>query len=293
MSPNTLKVDGSSTPKGFAKLRAVLRPKEPCRTSEGAAIQGSQEKAAAMSTGVSIRIPEFTRSESWFTKAQDHGFSGNDSEWDYISEDSKLKGKEKAKFLRRDSGLPPSPPIKIHAAVKNAESAIGNIIPDQILSSVQSSLPLNLSATAENAGAQFSTDANTAIPITGSASKTLETRRMSFDSYGDRETTEKRYIEAAGNLEAALKLPRKNWKSFKIPDFRNLVDVNDPIPDLREAIKKTLDVRASSIRDKSLWAKGKRCTERIFTAISPFAKFSLLVAKDGSNVISLIAVQLT
>jgi hypothetical protein len=104
------------------------------------------------------------------------------------------------------------------------------------------------------------------------------------DLSGDRETTEKRYREAVEQLKKSVKLPRKNWEAFDIPDFKNLCDVNNPIPQLQEDIKKTLDAKKEAFNDPSFWSKSKRVTETIFTAITPFAKNVLLVAKEGSNV---------
>ena len=60
----------------------------------------------------------------------------------------------------------------------------------------------------------------------------------------------------------------------------------DPISGLRKRIKKTLDARAEAITHKTISARSKRWIEEIFTAIGPFAKNVLLVAKDGTNVIS-------
>jgi hypothetical protein len=104
------------------------------------------------------------------------------------------------------------------------------------------------------------------------------------DLSGDREKTEKRYREAVEELKKSVKLPRKNWEAFDIPDFKNLADVNNPIPQLQEDIKKTLDAKKEAFKDPSFWSKSKRVTETIFMAITPFAKNVLLVAKEGSNV---------
>ena len=104
------------------------------------------------------------------------------------------------------------------------------------------------------------------------------------DLSGDREKTEIRYREAMEQLKKSVKLPRKNWETFDIPDFKNLADVNNPIPQLQEDIKKTLDAKKKAFKDPSFWSKSKRVTETIFTAITPFAKNVLHVAKEGSNV---------
>ena len=105
-----------------------------------------------------------------------------------------------------------------------------------------------------------------------------------LDPSGDRERTERRYREAVEQFQKSVKLPRKNWETFVIPDFKNLADVNDPIPQLREDIKKTLDARNNAFKNPNFWSKSKRITEEIFTAISPFVKNVLFVAKEGSSV---------
>jgi hypothetical protein len=107
---------------------------------------------------------------------------------------------------------------------------------------------------------------------------------VQLDASGDRERTEARYKEAVEQLQKSVKLSRKNWETFEIPDFKNLADVTDPIPQLQEDIKKTLDARKEDFKDQSFWSKSKRITERIFTTISPFAKNFLFVAKEGSSV---------
>jgi len=101
---------------------------------------------------------------------------------------------------------------------------------------------------------------------------------------GDRERTEKRYKDAVDQLQRSIKLPRKNWEAFAIPDFKDFPDVTNPIPQLQVDIEKTMNARAASIRDPGFWSTTKRVTERIFTAITPLAKNVLFVAKEGSNV---------
>jgi hypothetical protein len=101
---------------------------------------------------------------------------------------------------------------------------------------------------------------------------------------GDRERTEKRYREAVAKLQKSIKLPRESWEVFAIRDFKDFADVTNPIPQLQQDIKKTLDAREKSIKDPGVWSTTKRITEKIFTAISPLAKNVLVVAKEGSNV---------
>jgi len=105
-----------------------------------------------------------------------------------------------------------------------------------------------------------------------------------IDPSGDRERTEKRYREAVEHLHNSVKLPRKNWEAFEIPELKHLADVINPIPQLQEDIKKTLDARASSFKDPHFWSTSKRVAERIFMAITPFAINFLSVANEGSAV---------
>ena len=125
---------------------------------------------------------------------------------------------------------------------------------------------------------------NSSVASDDSPCSAIHQTPVQLDPSGDRERTEGRYKEAVKELKKSVKLPRKNWEAFEIPDFKDLGDLNDPIPQLREDIKKTLDARKDDFKDQSFWSMGKRVTERIFTAISPFAKNVLSVVKDGSNV---------
>lgn len=49
-------------------------------------------------------------------------------------------------------------------------------------------------------------------------------------------------------------------------------------------IKKILDVRSSSIKDRNVWSKEKHVMERTFIPMSPLIKNILLIAKSGSSV---------
>jgi hypothetical protein len=114
----------------------------------------------------------------------------------------------------------------------------------------------------------------------------------SRDTFGDKERTENRYKEAVKWLEESLSLPRTNLEPFVIPDFTD-ISKNDSVDQLRQEIKKILDVRSSSMKDRSFWSKGKHIMETIFISISPFIKNILLVGKSGSSVYSLSNLLLT
>ena len=121
-------------------------------------------------------------------------------------------------------------------------------------------------------------------PLPAAVLSPPSTAAAGFGVSGDRELTEKRYKNAVEQLQRSIKLPRKNWEAFAIPDFKDFADVTNPIPQLQGDIEKTINARAASIRDPGFWSTTKRVTERIFTAITPLAKNVLFVAKEGSNV---------
>lgn len=122
----------------------------------------------------------------------------------------------------------------------------------------------------------------------------LEESRPSHsrDPFGDQERTENRYKKAVKWLEESLSLPRTNLEPFVIPDFTD-ISKNDSVGQLRQEIKKILDVRSSSMKDRSFWSKGKHIMELTFISISPFIKNILLVGKSGSSVYSLSNLLLT
>jgi len=69
------------------------------------------KKVSAQDPNVdTIPIPEFTRADFWITKDQDYeSIYNDDAEWDYLPNDSPLKGKEKARRIERHYLLPPLP----------------------------------------------------------------------------------------------------------------------------------------------------------------------------------------
>lgn len=97
------------------------------------------------------------------------------------------------------------------------------------------------------------------------------------DPFGDRKRTISRYKIAAVKLQASLNPSQAHWKSFKFLEKNNLD--KDPISQLREEINKTLTDRKE---EKKSWI------EKIFSAISPFAKNFLTIAKEGQTVYLLI-----
>src|SRR5947207_2649606 len=84
---------------------------------------------------------------------------------------------------------------------------------------------------------------NSGVAPDGSPSSANQQTAVPLDPSSDRERTEGRYKEAVEELKKSVKLPRKNWETFEIPDFKNLADVNDPISQLREDIKEILNAK--------------------------------------------------
>ena len=113
-----------------------------------------------------------------------------------------------------------------------------------------------------------------------------------LDPFGDRERTERRYKDAAEQLEKSLNIRRRNWETFEIPTLGNISE-NDPIPQLREQIQKALEARKDSVKDRDFWSKGRNIIERGFTAMSPFAKKFLKIAKEGQSVCFFPSLSLT
>jgi hypothetical protein len=101
---------------------------------------------------------------------------------------------------------------------------------------------------------------------------------------GDRRRAKARYKEAATLLEQSVKFRQGNWGSF---DFQDLSGEPESLDDsqFRNKINLALATRETSIKDKSAWSKCRYTVECIFTALSPFAKNFLIIAKDGQSVL--------
>src|SRR5271169_5713461 len=67
----------------------------------------------------------------------------------------------------------------------------------------------------------ISSSSSDIVPGPGAASFTLPTASTQLDNSGDRERTENRYRKAMEQLQKSIKLPRKSWEAFAIPDFKD------------------------------------------------------------------------
>jgi hypothetical protein len=99
---------------------------------------------------------------------------------------------------------------------------------------------------------------------------------------GDKERTKKRYEEAANRLKDSLNLCQGNWQPFEIPKFDDIP--NNVLPQVQEAIEGMINARENSMKNPDFWSKKKYIVKRVFSAVCPFAKNFLQVAKEGSSV---------
>ena len=97
----------------------------------------------------------------------------------------------------------------------------------------------------------------------------------------DRERTKDRYNESVQQLQESLSLSRVKWESIQLPEFEDISENNDPIPQLRAQVEKALDMRKLELA-----GKGRSIFERIFTVMSPVTKRILWTFKEGSSVAS-------
>jgi hypothetical protein len=104
----------------------------------------------------------------------------------------------------------------------------------------------------------------------------------SFTPVGDRKRTLMRYVAAVEELKAALRLGRPGWEKFEFPEFDIIPESDGSLALLQEAIDEKLNA-SDEFGDRSIWQKGKKMAERLFVALSPFAKNFLTVAKGASQ----------
>jgi hypothetical protein len=123
------------------------------------------------------------------------------------------------------------------------------------------------------------------FPITSSidGNKTQGISNKSTDVVlGDRERTERRYMESIKRLDEALTLRKMNWEAFHVSDL-HFTD-SESLPKLQLEIEKMLNTWKSPVTDQTHWSKITNMMGRMFTAISPFSKHFLTVAINAQQV---------
>ena len=97
----------------------------------------------------------------------------------------------------------------------------------------------------------------------------------------DSERTRSRYENAAQRLQKALELCRTNWKGFTFSDDR---DLPETVSQMHRELEVALKSWKVSRENPDLWSKAKHIAEQMFTAISPFFKNFLTVARSAQSV---------
>jgi hypothetical protein len=98
-----------------------------------------------------------------------------------------------------------------------------------------------------------------------------------------RKETKERFINAATFLQESLKLWQEDSEnSLDFPELAGEPETFDL--QFRKKLNLILDSRKESIKDKSTWSKFGDTIVGIFTALSPFAKNFLSVAREGQSV---------
>ena len=101
----------------------------------------------------------------------------------------------------------------------------------------------------------------------------------------DRQRTKARYQAAAKELENALKRD-SSWGQFEFPELRGELEDFDK-SQFQDRINKSLESREHKAKDQKAWRKASHMLECAFTALSPFAKNFLTIAKDSQSVLLL------
>jgi hypothetical protein len=112
------------------------------------------------------------------------------------------------------------------------------------------------------------------------------------DPYGDYKSTSERYQKAVKVLRETLRGKSNSaWGSFELPELDDLSDL-DGLRKVREGINVATEFRKESLKNPSMLSKLNVIMERTFTAMSPFAKNLLAIAKEGQSVHSPLTLRL-
>lgn len=101
----------------------------------------------------------------------------------------------------------------------------------------------------------------------------------------DREETKERFVNAVTCLQQAIRW----WKDDDEASLQHQELEGEPEGfdlQFREKLNKVLDSRRETIKDRSILSKCGDTMVGIFTALSPFAKSFLTIAKEGQAVLT-------
>jgi hypothetical protein len=109
---------------------------------------------------------------------------------------------------------------------------------------------------------------------------------------GDKQRTGRRYLEAAKLLEGAVKGQEGRWKVFDFPELKGEPDeFNDAL--FKDKLNMAMESKRNAIKNQTAWEKCKHVVQCSCTALSPFAKNFLIIAKEGSSVGTVMTIFLT
>lgn len=154
--------------------------------------------------------------------------------------------------------------------VTNSDDGFEGIVKPSSIDSPVRELSIHVSQTSDDRSGQYT------YPLTG-------LQLPEYGSTGDRERAKQRYAIAVEELLKAVQLRPPGWETFELPPL-NDVSVDDPIPHMRLEIDKLLASKMNSNNNQSIWSKTKNLVEKVVTALSPFAKHFLLVAREAAKV---------
>ena len=117
------------------------------------------------------------------------------------------------------------------------------------------------------------------VPEGEDVSVSIQTATESIDT----RDTKLRYVEAAKELEKAIKRREREWGSFQIPELKGEPDDTSQ-ERFRESIYQIFEKRRAETTDQGLWNKSKRVAECFFQALSPAMKNFLTVASSAAQV---------
>ena len=102
-------------------------------------------------------------------------------------------------------------------------------------------------------------------------------------AYDDRQRARDRYVEATRFLHETIQGHKDQWGSFDFPQLNGEPeDFQDS--QFKSNLNAILELRKTNAKDKTPWEKCGDVIECVFTALSPFAKNFLTIAKEGTNV---------
>lgn len=103
------------------------------------------------------------------------------------------------------------------------------------------------------------------------------------EDYNDRERALARYREATNVLSRSIENRPPQWGSFDLPGLAGDPEDFDDAQ-FRNKINLVITSKEASIKDRKSLSKCRNAIECLFTALSPFSKNFLTIAKEGQSV---------